>query len=189
MKQNIAKTAVFATLGLFLGLMLASVEAKAVTVNTGESVRVDFDLTQLTSYDPAAVSRFSGFFTSLSDVAGIKIKAFNNNVLIKDYGVFNCGPGCAGGAFATFYEYGVFGSGPVHMVFSPTQGTFDVDAIFEQFDFFRSSQVPEEGEFVMGTAGEPSAVPLPAALPLFATSVAALAFVARRRRKAVLAAA
>ncbi len=56
MKQNIAKTAVFATLGLFLGLMLAGGEAKAGTVNAGESVRVDFDLTQLTSYDPAAIS-------------------------------------------------------------------------------------------------------------------------------------
>jgi hypothetical protein len=121
MKQNIAKTAVFATLGLFLGLMLASVEAKAVTVNAGESVRLDFDLTKITNYNPLSQSRLAGFFTSLSDVAGIKIQAFNNNGLIKDYGVFNCGPSCAGGAFGTFYEYGVFGSGPVYMVFSPTR--------------------------------------------------------------------
>jgi hypothetical protein len=188
MKQSIAKTAVFATLGLFLGLMLAGGEAKAVTVNAGESVRLDFDLTKITNYNPLSDSRFAGFFTSLSDVAGIKIQAFNNNGLIKDYDIFNCGPGCAGKAFGNVYEYRVLGSGPVYMVFSPTQGTFDVASILEQFDFSLRN-VPEDGEFVYGTAGDPTPVPLPAALPLLATSVAAMAFVARRRRKAVLPAA
>lgn len=180
------KTTVFAAFGLLFGLLLTGSESKAVTINAGESVRLDFDLTKLT-YDPAALSRSSAFFQFLSGSGAIRIKAFSGNVVLQDNDVFSCGPSCAGNLYSTFYNYGVLGTGPVYYTFLSISGSFNVDSVLEQYDFF-SRPSPEEGEYVNGTPVALTPVPLPAALPLLATSLGALAFFGHRRRKVAAAA-
>lgn len=180
------KTSVFAAFGLLLGLLLASSESKAVTINTGESVRLDFDLTKLT-YDPALESRSAGFFIYLSDAGSIKVKLFSGNVLLQDNPIFSCEPSCSAPYQGTKYHYDIFGNGPVYYTFTSILGSFEVSSVFEQYvsgwkDF------PEEGEYVNGTPVALTPVPLPAALPLLATSLGALAFFGHRRRKVASAA-
>jgi len=151
------------SLVLVLGVSSFGTTAKAVTMQVGDLWRIDFTLPNSNEL----------LFWSLSPAAAIQVDLFASNNAPWIFNPFVT-PCCFSTVGGSFFLPSNIGYALVQILSAPNGAS---DVTMSAKDPFTGLSV---GTF---TYSQVNAVPLPAALPLFASGLAGLAWLARRRKR------